>query len=431
MKRVYCLTLLIMLLCVVGVYAGDTIIVNDLKYVTSAGRKAVLIDGSQAKDSVVIPSTLGRRNLRFTVVGIGEGAFKKNYHITSVTIPPTVESIGDSAFFDCSNFKNLTCLSKELLYLGSGAFYCSPCLAPLVEKDGRYTYWEKWLISYDWYPITHDNCYVREGTIGIVRGDVYMHADTLFLPKSLRYIRPDMLWNRYIEVDKDNPYLHSNKGLLYADYGEEAYHDKKNLKIRGKGLLQIPRRGSNYNCGSVYLEDGVQYVVTEAIRNVRFDTLRVPEGCRVINENFYEVSNSKYIELPSTLEFFEMSEPRTSLKIVLKAKEVPENNGDSETFLKCKLVKLYVPAVAYEKYCSDETYKDKFGSLLYYSDGDVNNDGVVNSADVVAVYNYISQGEKSGISQYCADVDADGISNSADVVSIYNIITTGVVPYPK
>ena len=83
-------------------------------------------------------------------------------------------------------------------------------------------------------------------------------------------------------------------------------------------------------------------------------------------------------------------------------------------------MKLYVPAVAYEKYCSDETYKDKFGSLLYYSDGDVNNDGVVNSADVVAVYNYISQGEKSGISQYCADV-----------VSIYNIITTGVVPYPK
>ena len=83
-------------------------------------------------------------------------------------------------------------------------------------------------------------------------------------------------------------------------------------------------------------------------------------------------------------------------------------------------MKLYVPAVAYEKYCSDETYKDKFGSLLYYSDGDVNNDGVVNSADVVAVYNYISQGEKSGISQYCADV-----------VSIYNIITTGVVPYAK
>lgn len=430
MKRSYFLTLLFLCLCVVGAYAGDTIIANNLKYVTTAGRKAVLIDGSQAKDSVVIPSTLGRRNLRFTVVGIGEGAFKKNWRITSVKIPSTVESIGDSAFCDCYNLKNLTCLSKELLYLGYRAFYCSPCLDPLVEKVGKYTYWKNWLIDFDWYPVVYENCYIREGTIGMT-DNLYMFSDTLFLPKSFRYMRPEMKTFNYVEVDENNPYLHSNNGLLYADLWEESYNDKKNLKIRGKGLLMLPVKKYPLKYGSVSLEDGVQYIVKEAVRDGRFDTLRVPEGCRVINQNFMCLEGSKYIELPSTLEFFEMSEPRTSLKIVLKAKEVPENNGDSETFLKCKLVKLYVPAVAYEKYCSDETYKDKFRSLLYYSDGDVNNDGVVNSADVVAVYNYISQGEKSGISQYCADVDADGISNSADVVSIYNIITTGVVPYPK
>ena len=57
--------------------------------------------------------------------------------------------------------------------------------------------------------------------------------------------------------------------------------------------------------------------------------------------------------------------------------------------------------------------------------GDVNRDGDVNSADVVAVYGFIEKGDNSGIFRIDADVNDDDEINSADVVEIYNIIING------
>ena len=57
--------------------------------------------------------------------------------------------------------------------------------------------------------------------------------------------------------------------------------------------------------------------------------------------------------------------------------------------------------------------------------GDVDRNGQVNSADVVAIYNYILIGENSGITKAAADVDGNGNVNSADVVAVYNIIVGG------
>ena len=57
--------------------------------------------------------------------------------------------------------------------------------------------------------------------------------------------------------------------------------------------------------------------------------------------------------------------------------------------------------------------------------GDVNRDGDVNSADVVAIYAYIIEGDASGYTKEAADVDGSGDVNSADVVAVYDIIING------
>ncbi|MBO4593157.1 MAG: dockerin type I repeat-containing protein, partial [Bacteroidaceae bacterium] len=58
--------------------------------------------------------------------------------------------------------------------------------------------------------------------------------------------------------------------------------------------------------------------------------------------------------------------------------------------------------------------------------GDVDGNGTVNSADVVAIYNFILGGEEeTGIAKALADVDGNGDVNSADVVAVYNIIIGG------
>ncbi len=55
--------------------------------------------------------------------------------------------------------------------------------------------------------------------------------------------------------------------------------------------------------------------------------------------------------------------------------------------------------------------------------GDVNGDGEVTAADAVSVYNYVTNGEDSGITG--ADVNGDGEVNSADAVTVYNYIVQG------
>lgn len=71
----------------------------------------------------------------------------------------------------------------------------------------------------------------------------------------------------------------------------------------------------------------------------------------------------------------------------------------------------------------DLEYKAEFkqSALL----GDVNLDGQINAADVVAVYNFITLGEASGVALERADVNNDAQVNAGDVVAIYVIITGG------
>ena len=57
--------------------------------------------------------------------------------------------------------------------------------------------------------------------------------------------------------------------------------------------------------------------------------------------------------------------------------------------------------------------------------GDVNGDGSVNTADVVAVYTYIENGDASGFTREACDVNGDSNVNTADVVAIYTLIIGG------
>lgn len=60
-----------------------------------------------------------------------------------------------------------------------------------------------------------------------------------------------------------------------------------------------------------------------------------------------------------------------------------------------------------------------------YNKYDVNQDGSVNAADVVSIYNFIVDGAGSGFSLDRADVNGDAVVNATDVVAVYNYIIEG------
>ena len=70
-------------------------------------------------------------------------------------------------------------------------------------------------------------------------------------------------------------------------------------------------------------------------------------------------------------------------------------------------------------------YMPGYFTLVTRKRGDVNDDGSVNTADVVATYSFIEMGEASGFDREAADVNNDGSVNTADVVAIYSIIIKG------
>ena len=85
-------------------------------------------------------------------------------------------------------------------------------------------------------------------------------------------------------------------------------------------------------------------------------------------------------------------------------------------------------------YWDNEKIVDRYGQPLagewvtigVLHKGDVNRDGSVNTADVVAIYSYIENGETtSGIPQEDANVNGDSSVNTADVVKVYDIIING------
>ena len=115
----------------------DTVTYNGIGYsVTSIGESAFSYGDCSSMTSVTIPNSVTSiGNSAFTycssltsvtipnsVIFIGEGAFAHCYSLTSVTIPNSVTSIGEGAFRECSSLTNVT-IPTSINSIGNYAFY--------------------------------------------------------------------------------------------------------------------------------------------------------------------------------------------------------------------------------------------------------------------------------------------------------------------
>ncbi|MCR5849513.1 MAG: leucine-rich repeat domain-containing protein [Bacteroidaceae bacterium] len=95
--------------------------------------------------AVTIPSTVTYNGKTFTVVSIGDYAFRDCSALTSVTIPNTVRDIKSFAFYNCTQISNIN-LPSSIVSIGPGAFEgCSaisemmvPAGVPAIEPETFY-----------------------------------------------------------------------------------------------------------------------------------------------------------------------------------------------------------------------------------------------------------------------------------------------------
>ena len=69
------------------------------------------------------------------LTSIGEGAFFSCSNLSSITIPEGVTSIGEGAFFSCSNLSSIT-IPEGVTSIGEGAFECCSNMSSIIIPEG-------------------------------------------------------------------------------------------------------------------------------------------------------------------------------------------------------------------------------------------------------------------------------------------------------
>ena len=418
--------LLSLMLCGIAAVA-QTVTVNNIVYEIQNDGTAELQNGKSATGDVVIPTEVEYDGKKYSVSRIQRSAFEKNGAITSVEMPASLKNIDGFAFDGCRSLASITGGAETLDWIGQTPFWQTPWLANLPAEDGL-KYWKGWIIDASQSNV-FDELHIKEGTIGIILSAGYLRGKTLYLPKSFCKLDKDEISVEKFVVDKEHPtWFSDDYGAIYeknCDISYYSYNKNTYLYATGQSLYFAPTRKSG---GTFMVAEGTVVLAVGSCMNGKFERIIVPEGCEyVLTNSLRQLSSCKYIELPSTLKYFYMSDPDgdSQLEIVLKAKEVPDT--DSNPFAFCQHVTLYVPKESLEKYQADTRYIGKFKEIKAIPDnvtlkGDVNGDGKVNAADVTTVYNYIANPEATGLTLDKVDINGDGNVNATDITDLYNII---------
>ena len=140
MRKIYkvligCATLMLPYTCM-----AVTFTIDGINYSSDDGKTASVISNSEKYSGVVvIPSEVTHDNVTYNVTSIGDKAFYECSELKSIEIPNGVTSIGDKAFYGCYRYY-FTSISipSSVISIGDKAFYgCSSLSSIVVDKNNK------------------------------------------------------------------------------------------------------------------------------------------------------------------------------------------------------------------------------------------------------------------------------------------------------
>ena len=368
-------------------------------------------------------TALKQLNLSSSLVSIGPNAFEKCTALANLTLPDKVSVVDNHAFDSCISLKKIV-FPLSLYKINKYSFANCEAL-PSVELPGKLSFIDEFAFT---------NCtslasvYFPE-SLGSIQNYAFANDKSLqeiTIPSQLQGIGTGCFYG--CSGLKTATF---NTSTATMTVGADAFEGCQNLTrvniAHIDGWVQ-----TNFN---TELSNPASLAHHIYQNDKELIEVYVPKGTMYIN-NFAlsGCSSIQKVSLPSSLMYVNdnIFYKCTALNdVICKAINVPPFIGTDEPQKMNDVFKkatLYVPKQSIDDYKSDDWWKLFYNIAEWKDDtisGDVNGDDKVNSADVVAVYNYIINGEASNFAKEIADVNGDGDVNSADVVAIYRYIING------
>lgn len=323
---------------------------------------------------------------------INNGLFANCKSLASITLPETITSIGKSAFSGCSGLTEIT-IPKNVESIGDYAFEGTPITKIFIPKSvqsfGIYTFFDCKYLKEAEFEQGVDNI-----GVGIFAHCYSLEKVTLpFAAGSSKELTPSK--------EFDTISITSLRTILGSQYGN-----------------------------SEYLTDYIPKTLK---------TIVITEGDRIPADAFNGLSTVKEIVLPDTITKIEANAFNgcSGLETIVFSENIESIASNAFNSAKVKNVYFYnkevaIPAIPagttiYGYYRSTaDVYAYEHGLDFVPLDelmlGDANYDALIDMKDVIAIREYLANGESERIALDAADIDGDGEITLKDVALLREAI---------
>jgi len=373
----------ILLVLLMAVFCGQVVAAHDFevngiyyKKNSDGNTVSVTYSGSsfmedlyRYENDVTIPSSVAYGGKTYTVTGITADAFQMCFMVTGVTIPNTVNTIGNNAFKGCSNLASFT-LPASVTSLGSYVLNgCSSLGSIVVESNNT---------VYD----SRKNC---NAIVEKSSNKIMCACNSTVIPATITAIGDkafETLTLTHIEIPSS-----------VLSIGNNAFNGCQKLD-------------------SLILSDQLQSIGSYAFSNcIAMKKLVIGSGVNNIGDYaFYKCSALQSVRSriadPETVVYADGTSAYTHIFDYVNRVQIP----------------LYVPHGTKHLYTADPHWND-FKNIVEIVEvpGDVNQDGYTNIADATVIYDFLLIGTDYTY-YYTLDVDGDGYITIADITAIYDIL---------
>ena len=107
MKKILCLSFILTIIFLDVFAQKDIITIDNVKYKLNQTTQTAKVIYAKNQKVITIPNSISNKKVTYTVNSIAESAFEDNDKLNKLSLPSTISSIANYAFFNCTNLDSV------------------------------------------------------------------------------------------------------------------------------------------------------------------------------------------------------------------------------------------------------------------------------------------------------------------------------------